>query len=131
MQKKSGKEVKPVGPAQPKKPEEADEADPGKVEKVKAEQAKLKKGKYGKVEVKPFKPKEQSDEEEETSWIELQMVDEADEPVAGIEYEVTLPDGSVATGTLDSNGFARIEGCEPGQCEITFPGLDKDAWESA
>ena len=78
MQKKSGKEVKAVGPAQPKKPEEADEADPGKVEKVKAEQTKLKKGKYGKVEVKPFKPKDESDDadEEETSWIELQMVDD-------------------------------------------------------
>jgi hypothetical protein len=32
------------------------------------------------------------------------------------------------SGTLDENGFARVEGIDPGQCKVTFPDLDKDAW---
>jgi hypothetical protein len=44
-------------------------------------------------------------------------------------YRITLPDGSVAEGTLDENGFARVEGIVPGTCQITFPSLDKEAWE--
>ena len=27
--------------------------------------------------------------------------------------------------------FARIEGIEPGTCKVTFPRLDKEAWEKA
>ena len=64
-----------------------------------------------------------------TSWIEIELVDEDDQPVPGEKYKVTLPDESVATGTLDENGFARIDGIESGTCQITFPNLDKDAWE--
>jgi hypothetical protein len=37
----------------------------------------------------------------------------------------------VADGTLDEKGFARVEGFEPGQCEITFPELDEEAWKDA
>ncbi len=130
MQAKSGKSISAVKPAAPEEVFDADEADAGKVEKVKAEQIKKQKGKYGKQKVKPFKPKSDDESEEtETSWIEFEMIDEADEPVPGLSYEVKLPDGSVTTGTLDGNGFARISGCEPGQCEISFPGLDADAWE--
>jgi hypothetical protein len=32
-------------------------------------------------------------------------------------------------GTLDGKDFARIDGIEPGTCKITFPELDKYAWE--
>ena len=128
MQPKSGNAISAVAPAKPEEIFDADEADAGKVEEVKAEQIQKKKGKYGKQKVKPFKPKE-NDDDTETSWIEFEMVDEADEPVPGIAYEVKLPDDSVATGTLDTQGFARIDGCEPGTCEISFPDLDKDAWE--
>ena len=59
-------------------------------------------------------------------------MDEDDQPVAGERYRITLPDGTtVAQGTLDDKGFARVEGIEPGTCQITFPHLDKDAWEKA
>jgi type VI secretion system secreted protein VgrG len=68
--------------------------------------------------------------ESQTSWIEIELVDEEDNPVPGQAYRVTLPDGqTVAEGTLDHNGFARIEGIEPGTCQITFPNLDQDAWQ--
>ena len=127
MQAKSGKKISAVKPGKPAAPEKADEADPGKVEKVKAEQIEAKKGKYGKVQVPAFTPPE--DEEEKASWVEFEMVDEEDQPVAGVAYKVKLPDGTEASGHLDGNGFTRIEGIEPGNCEISFPELDKSAWE--
>jgi type VI secretion system secreted protein VgrG len=64
------------------------------------------------------------------SWIEIELVDEDNKPVPGEKYKVTLPDGkTVAQGTLDQNGYARVNGVDPGTCKITFPDLDKDAWE--
>ncbi len=129
MQAKSGKKVKPVGPAKPDKPDFIDADGVSNDAKVNQTPDAIDKHKLGKQTVKPIKPKAADDEETEVSWIELEMVDEADEPMAGVKFEVKLPDDSVATGVLDSNGFARIDGCEPGECEITFPDLDKDAWE--
>ena len=63
------------------------------------------------------------------TWIELELVDEADKPVSGERYEVELPNGKIATGTTGADGVARVTGVEPGTCKIRFPGLDKDAWE--
>ena len=77
-------------------------------------------------------PDEDEAEDEKKSWIEIELVDEDDKPIAGERYKVTLPDGkTVATGTTDSNGLARVSGIDPGNCKITFPNLDKDAWEKA
>lgn len=74
----------------------------------------------------------EEDEKEEKTWIEIELVDEADNPVPGEKYQVTLPDGkTLATGTTDSKGLAKITGIDPGDCRITFPDLDKDAWEKA
>jgi hypothetical protein len=132
MGKKSGKAGKAVPPAAPKKAEDADVADPGKVAEIKAEQAKTKSGKYGSQKAKPFKAPTEDEMEhkkEELSWIEIEMVDEEDEPVQGEKYKITLPDDSVAEGTLDENGFARVEGFEKGTCKVCFPELDKEAWE--
>ena len=132
MQAKSGKKIKAVTPVAPKEAFRADDADPGKVETVKAEQVEKKKGKYGETKLPAHKPAKK-DEQDPTkvSWIEIEMVDEEDEPVPGVAYSIKLPDGTEATGTLDSNGFARIDGIEPGQCEVSFPNLDKSAWEKA
>ena len=33
--------------------------------------------------------------------------------------------------TLDNKGFARVAGFEPGQCKVSFPTLDQDAWTDA
>ena len=54
---------------------------------------------------------------------------EDDKPIPGEKYRVTLPDGSVDEGTLDQHGWARVQGFEKGECKITLPELDKDAWE--
>lgn len=120
----------PVEPAAPKAALEADKADPGEVDKLKALQRETKTGKYGSPKVQSHKPPQTAEEKEEkNSWIEVEMIDEEDEPVPGMAYRITLPDGTVAEGTLDEKGFARVEGIVPGTCQITFPDLDKEAWE--
>ena len=132
MGAKSGKAVKAVAPAKPDVADDADDADPGEVAEAKAEQIEKKSGKYGETPKKAHKKAETDDEDDEkTAWIEIELIDEADEPVPSEKYEITLPDGSVAKGTLDGDGFARVDGIEPGSCEISFPDLDKDAWEQA
>ena len=124
---KSGKAGSAVSPADPKQAEEADKADPGEVDKIKAEQRETKAGKYGSEKLKPHKP-----DTTKKSWIEIEMVDEDNKPVPSEKYRITLADGeTVAEGTLDEKGFARVDGIDPGTCKITFPDLDKDAWEHA
>ena len=128
---KSGKAGSAVSPAEPKVAEEADNASPGEVEKVKAEQLKTKTGKYGSQKLKPHKPPQTEEEKaKKPSWIEIELVDKKNKPVSGEAYRVTLPDGAtVAEGTLDEKGFARVEGIDPGTCKVTFPNLEKQAWK--
>lgn len=130
---KSGNAPSAVSPAEPKKAEEADKADPGEMTQVKARQVETQTGKYGAAPVQPHKPpKTQEEKEKKKSWIEIVMVDEDNKPVVGERYKVTLPDGeTVAEGTLDEKGFARVQGFEPGNCKVTFADLDKEAWEDA
>ena len=116
MGKKSGKAGNAVKPAAPDVAEDADVA-------IHGETAEL-----------PEPHKEPEDEEsaeenEETSWIEIEMVGEDDNPIPGEKYKITLPNGKVASGTLDDKGFARVQGFKKGSCKVCFPQLDKDAWE--
>jgi type VI secretion system secreted protein VgrG len=138
---KSGAAGQLVGPADPKAAQNADVADPGEVEKAKAAQQQSGTGKYGKTPVKPHKPGGGGDASSEggaaaakskkkpLSWIEIVMVDEDGNPVAGAGYQITLPDGSVDSGTLDEKGFVRLDGIDPGTCQVTFPDLDPNAWK--
>jgi uncharacterized protein (DUF2345 family) len=66
--------------------------------------------------------------QDKTHWIEISMVDQEGNPVAGEAYRVTVPGGAVITGTLNSRGRARINGIDPGTAKVTFPNLDKDVW---
>ncbi len=34
-------------------------------------------------------------------------------------------------GYLDSNGRARIDGIDPGVCEVSFPDIDANEWRAA
>ena len=76
--------------------------------------------------------KEPKEDEEEKSWLEVELIDEADEPVAGEQVMVTLPDGKVYSGRTNKDGVLKVTGVEPGAtCKICFPDLDQDAWEKA
>jgi len=63
------------------------------------------------------------------TWIEIQVVDLDKKPVAGIAYEVRLPDGTIQTGFTDEEGLAGYDEITPGTCEVSFPELDADAWK--
>jgi hypothetical protein len=129
---KDGKAASAVTPADPKEAQEADKANPGEVEKIKAEQRKTHTGKYGSVQTKPNKPPKTKEEKaRKKSWIEIELKNKKGKPVAGEPYRITLPDDqTVAEGTLDEKGFARVDGIEPGTCKITFPNLEKQAWKA-
>lgn len=128
---KAGKAGTIVAPAEIIEAQEADNADPVEVNKLKVEQRELKTGKYGKQEIKTFKPEEAKDgEEKEKTWIALKLKDkESGEPIAGEAYEVKLADGSLATGTLDEKGEAKVDGIDPGNCEVTYPNLHEKKWD--
>jgi uncharacterized protein (DUF2345 family) len=75
-------------------------------------------------------PQTQAEREENPSWVEIELIDDDGQPVPGARYRVTLPDGTVDEGTLDGQGRARIEGFEPGDCQIEFPDFDGREWDT-
>lgn len=66
--------------------------------------------------------------EERLTWIEIELVDTDGRPAPGQRYRITLPDGEVREGRLDAQGLARVEGIDPGACEVTFPDFHEDDW---
>jgi hypothetical protein len=64
-------------------------------------------------------------------WIEIQLLDEEEMPVANEEYVVTLTDGSTVRGYLDAEGCARFAVNDPGNCKVMFPRIDSTAWKDA
>jgi Rhs element Vgr protein len=65
------------------------------------------------------------------SWIEVQVTDDSGDPVAGERVDLTLPNGQVRQTRTDSNGLLRVDRIEAGQCQISLPQRDADAWENA
>jgi type VI secretion system secreted protein VgrG len=127
-------------PTAPAAAEDADKADPGDMAKLKSEQIQQQKGKYGAVKLAPHKSSsaaeaaatvEPPDPTKKKHWIEVKLVDEAGKPVADEPYQIVLPDGTrAASGTLDKNGFARVDDIEDaGACKVIFPERDKQSWK--
>ena len=135
MNKKSGSAGSRVSPIQPIEAHAADLADPGEMAKIKAQERQSQTGKYGSTPAKTYQPPGPEDsnaEETERHWLEIELVDQDGNPVAGEAYHIVLPDGeTVADGTLDEKGFARLDGLEAGSCEVSFPNLDKLSWKPA
>jgi len=68
---------------------------------------------------------------QEKHWVAIELVDEDGVGVAGISYSIVTPDSQVYTGVTDANGSARVDNIPPGQCQISFPDLDKDVYKAA
>lgn len=69
------------------------------------------------------------EQEKITSWIEIEMVDEAGQPWPNEKYEVKSSTGKIYKGSLDQQGKAHVPVDKPGMCTIRFPNLDAAAWE--
>lgn len=54
-------------------------------------------------------------EQEKNSWIEIELVAEDDSLIVAVKYEIETPDGTMVIGTLDKDGFARVEGFSAGE----------------
>jgi hypothetical protein len=65
------------------------------------------------------------------TWVEFRLIDMEGNPVGNMHYTVVLPGGATEDGYLDSSGSVRFSGIDPGECTITFPDLDRDAWDWA
>jgi type VI secretion system secreted protein VgrG len=121
-----------LSPCMPEKPDEAElpiNADPGSdAPTYKNQRANIPKRKlpsYTNPWHKPDSPKNK----DKKHWIEIQLFDEDGNPVPYEKYRITLPDGqTLAEGTLNEEGWARVDHIDPGTCKVTFPELDEEVW---
>ena len=69
---------------------------------------------------------------DEGHWIEIELeFEDGSGPARGEEYCIKLPNGSEIRGLLNDKGWARVNVIEePGNCEISFPKLDKEVWHA-
>lgn len=72
---------------------------------------------------------EQPPPPDEVHYIEIELIDDEGKPVANEAYVIELPDGTQRTGRTDGMGRAKITGIDPGTAKVSFPDLDKKAYE--
>lgn len=77
-------------------------------------------------QVEPLGPSE-----DDTTWIEIELVDEDKEAVPDERYVIETADGRKIEGRTNVSGRAREEGLQPGSCKVSFPDLDPGSWKSA
>ena len=150
MKAKSGKKIEAIKPQKAAEVFEADDAKPGQIAEIKAVQKTEAAGKYGQTKLPAHKPAasesapasqknkvsatskdaaaqpaDSSSTEEKTGWINIKLVDEKGNAVAGETYEIVLPDGTLAKGTLGIDGTAKVKDFDEGSCIVSFPKLVK------
>jgi len=62
------------------------------------------------------------------TYVEFQLVDAAERPVADEQFRVTLPDESIQEGTTDAEGLCRFEGLDVGLAFIQLPNRPDSSW---
>ena len=65
------------------------------------------------------------------TWVEIALIGMDGRPIPSEKYRIALPGGELREGVLDERGCARVDGIDPGTCQISFPALDEEAWEPA
>jgi type VI secretion system secreted protein VgrG len=103
----------------PTKPEEAAEADNDKP------------GRKMQLEKQSFERKKNKTKEDpkKKSWVIVGLDDEEGKPVTGEPFQLWQGDTLISSGTLNNKGRRKVNGIDPGSYDLTFPKLDKDAWE--
>jgi hypothetical protein len=81
------------------------------------------------VELPTHKTEQATVLDQEVHWIEIQLLDEDGEGIAGERCQITLPDRRRLLRTTDRHGLVRIEKIAAGNCEVSFPDLDSEAIE--
>ncbi|MDA8140074.1 MAG: type VI secretion system tip protein TssI/VgrG [Desulfobacteraceae bacterium] len=64
----------------------------------------------------------------ESAWIEVQLLDDQDQPKAGEQFYITAANGKQYSGVTNAQGIGRVEKLPPGMCRLDFARLDKDLW---
>jgi type VI secretion system secreted protein VgrG len=80
-------------------------------------------GGQGQQSAGPTHNPDSPENQQKTHWVGIVLKDRLGNPIPGQAYRVVLPNGDVVEGTLDDQGKAKIEHTDPGQCQVTFPGL--------
>ena len=62
--------------------------------------------------------------QQSVNWIELECVDDEGNPLANVDYILFLPDGTEETGTLDDQGYSKVENVPPGDCKLMLLGYE-------
>lgn len=57
-------------------------------------------------------------EEKPKDWIGVYVVDTDGNPMPGIAYRITLPDGKITSGRTDATGKGKVVGIDSGNCTI-------------
>jgi hypothetical protein len=70
-------------------------------------------------------------ESTEDTWIEVLVLDDKDQPVANVEYEIELSDGKVQRGRTSEHGILRYEDLPSGSCKIRLLSVDGRGWDVA
>jgi len=61
------------------------------------------------------------------NYIEIELLDEDDNPEVGAAYQVIAPNGKVLQkGHLDENGYAEVIGVETDNVSVVFPDFDQN-----
>ncbi len=118
--------IAPLDPLEPMKPGETTKPDPLSASSSSSAGSG---GSGGAGSDAPTHDPTSEENKDKKHWVEVQLLDDAGQPIPSESVRVTLPDGSVSDGTTDEKGLYRVENIDPGNCDITFPNLDKDAWE--
>jgi len=64
----------------------------------------------------------------EEHWVEFQFVDKAGNPVSGIPYKFTDPDGHESEGVLKPDGRIRRDALNAGQCKVQLFSVSNAKW---
>lgn len=89
----------------------------------------LRGGAPGTIPVQPSKPdRPPKSVGPVTTWIEIELIDENDAPVPAESVLVVEPSGATRRLTTGDKGIARLEGLEPGTCDVSFPRIDGREW---